>query len=282
MATTDWLCIMKSGPTVDGREIAPQAVKEMAESYNPDEYTAMIWYEHFRFYGNFGQVVELKTEVDPKDRQCLFAKIKPNQRLYALNEQQQQLFFSGEILPDFRKTGKAYLFGLAITDQPASVGTSQLHFNHRRQDPDSYFSQPLQFSYDDIANPEKHWFSRMFSRDKSAPEQGNPMDDKQFTQLLESQNKNAEAITQLTAVMEKFSTAAAESDDKTAGESEPSTPPTTTETTPLVEPSSVSTEEFNSLKQSLTQLENIVKQFSMEGTYIPENEGPAEEHDEVL
>ncbi|RDH41206.1 GPO family capsid scaffolding protein [Zooshikella ganghwensis] len=215
----------------------------------------------------------------------LYAKIRPNKQLYALNQEQQKLFFSGEILPNFTNTDKPYLLGLAITDQPASVGTSQLHFSSRRQNPHSFFSHPQPIHYDDIANSEKTWFSTMFGRNKPAPEQaqGNPMDDKQFNQLLESQNKNAEAINQLTAVMEKFSTAAAEGDDKTAGEGDPSTPPTPpAETTPPVEASGVSTEEFNSLKQSLTQLENVIKQFSMEGTYIPENEGPAEEHDEVL
>ena len=276
MATTDWLCVMKSGPTVDGREIAPQAIIDMAESYDPDEYTALIWLEHFRFYGNFGQVVELKTEVDDKERQCLFAKIKPNKKLYTLNEQQQQLFFSGEILPNFAGTDKPYLYGLAITDQPASVGTSQLHFSHRRQDPDSYFSKPLQFSYEDITNPES-WFSRMFTRDKPAHEQGKPMDKEQFNQLMEIQTKNADAISQLTETVAKFQVTPPEQPPEdppkpTVKEAENKTDNTTT--------NSVSVEEFNSLKQSMGELTEIVKQFSVEGTYIPLNDGAADDHDE--
>ncbi|WP_163832238.1 GPO family capsid scaffolding protein [Spartinivicinus ruber] len=278
---------MKSGPTIDGREIEPQAIMDMAASYNPAEYTAMIWYEHFRFYGNFGQVVELKTETDDQDRQCLFAKIKPNQKLYTLNEQQQQLFFSGEILPDFRKTGKAYLFGLAITDQPASVGTSQLHFSHRRQASESYFSQPLQFSYEDIAEPES-WFSRVFNRDKSVQEQGKPMDEKQFTQLMDSQQKNADAIKQLTETLATFNAASPAQQEASTAETSSTTekpadnPANNTEEETDKNTSGVSAEEFNCLKQSFEKLQGVIKQLSVEGTVVPLGAGPADDYEEVL
>ncbi|WP_163831865.1 GPO family capsid scaffolding protein [Spartinivicinus ruber] len=277
---------MKSGPTVDGRTIEAQAILDMAAAYNPAEYTALLWYEHFRFYGNFGQVVELKTEVDDQDRQCLFAKIKPNKRLYELNEQQQQLFFSGEILPNFANTGKAYLLGLAITDQPASVGTSQLHFSHRRQSADSYFSQPIQWCVDDMSE-QPGLFSRWFSKPKDTQEQGNPMDKEQFNQMLENQQKQTEAITQLTTTLAKLHTSSEEEGDNknTPADNNPPADKNTPPENNTDNTTGVSAEDFNGLKTAIEHLSQQFTELSQQavpGTQTPAGEGPADEHIEVL
>jgi len=43
--------------------------------------------------------------------------------------QSKKLFTSREINPKFADTGKAYLLGLAATDDPASLGTEMLTFS---------------------------------------------------------------------------------------------------------------------------------------------------------
>lgn len=58
----------------------------------------------------------------------LFARLNPNERYAYVNEQRQKLFFSIEVAEDFAKTGKAYLVGLGIHRQPASLGTSKSSF----------------------------------------------------------------------------------------------------------------------------------------------------------
>ncbi|MBJ7536960.1 GPO family capsid scaffolding protein [Marinomonas transparens] len=123
-----WFKVATAGPTVDGREIKEQWLKDMAETYDQDEYTASIFQDHYGWYGNYGQVVAVKAEKDAKGRLCLFAQIKANKMLLALNKAGQKLFTSIRVVEDFAETGKAYLMHLAITDEPASLGTEQLSF----------------------------------------------------------------------------------------------------------------------------------------------------------
>ena len=77
-----------------------------------------------------------------------------------------------ELTDDFAGTGKAYLMGLAVTDEPASLGTSQLHFSRKEQCP-VFISQPtdaLSFASYSDAESEKskpcedsflEWFKRL-------------------------------------------------------------------------------------------------------------------------
>lgn len=141
---TDWKRVATSGKTVDGRTIDAQELRDMAETYDPALYTAVIWYEHIRYLGSFGTVAALKAEDDADGKVALYAQLKPNDRLLQLNKDAQKLFTSVEIQPDFSDTGKAYLRGLAVTDEPASVGTQELHFS-RRADSGNHFGglEPL-------------------------------------------------------------------------------------------------------------------------------------------
>lgn len=128
---SDWKIIATEGPTVDGRKITRDWIEQMAASYDPKEYTALIWPEHRRFYGygeNWGNVVELKAEEeDGKLR--LFAKLEPNEYMLEANRKKQKLFTSIEPNPDYKGEGRCYLMGLAATDSPASTGTSLLQFS---------------------------------------------------------------------------------------------------------------------------------------------------------
>lgn len=67
----------------------------------------------------------------------------------ALVKKGQKLFTSMEVSPKFADTGKAYLVGLAATDDPASLGTEMLAFSasaahnplaNRKQNPENLFT----------------------------------------------------------------------------------------------------------------------------------------------
>ncbi|MFL6969007.1 GPO family capsid scaffolding protein, partial [Pseudomonas alvandae] len=128
---SDWKRVATSGKTADGREIDPQDLRDVAAAYDPAVYTAAIWFEHIRYMGNFGTVTEVKAEDQADGKVALFAKLAPNDRLLQLNKEAQKIFPSVEIQPNFADTGKAYLRGLAVTDEPASLGTASLHFSRR-------------------------------------------------------------------------------------------------------------------------------------------------------
>jgi hypothetical protein len=130
-----WKRVATSGLTVDGREILPQELRDIAETYKSSLYTAVIWCDHERWHGSHGTVysVRLLEEADDLEpgQVALEAQLKPNDRLLWLNDQGQKLFSSIEITPNFRGTGKAYLTGMAVTDEPASVGTQELYFSNK-------------------------------------------------------------------------------------------------------------------------------------------------------
>lgn len=130
-----WKRVATSGPTADGREITPQELRDIAETYKPSRYTAVIWAEHERCWGSHGTVFAVRlVEDDPELEEgqvALEAQLKPNDKLLQLNDSGEKLFTSIEIYPNFANTGKAYLTGLAVTDEPASLGTQELYFSSR-------------------------------------------------------------------------------------------------------------------------------------------------------
>lgn len=186
---TDWVKVATSGPTIDGRVISAQDVTDMAESYDPEEYTANIWYEHIRVFGNLGKVVELKAEKDGKGRMCLFAKIAPSDDLIYLNNNGQKLFTSIEIQPEFADTGKAYLAGLAVTDSPASLGTTELQFSRRLQQPENFFAEPVELGALELEEGAGllgrllERFGNTTDNPEPKPKGDTAMDEKQFNSL---------------------------------------------------------------------------------------------------
>lgn len=147
--TSDWVVIATEGCTVDGRKITKSWINDMASLYAKDEYTALIWPEHWRsswgpFEGkNWGVVEELKAEV-LDDKLRLFAKLTPNQYLLDANQEGQKLFTSIEPNPDYKGEGRCYLMGLAVTDSPASTGTTQLKFSRRHGEETAIESDALE------------------------------------------------------------------------------------------------------------------------------------------
>ena len=134
MLLTEWLTIGTAGATIDGREIPDQWLIDAAEQYNLDTYTAVINADHaLDWFGSFGTVQQLRTGTNADGKTILQARLNPNQRLVQMNITGQKLFTSMEILPEFADTGRAYLIGLAVTDQPASLGTSPIKFSRAQQ-----------------------------------------------------------------------------------------------------------------------------------------------------
>lgn len=128
---TDWRVIGVSGETADGRTISAKELQEMADQYDPEIYGARINLEHMNFLfpdfaGGYGDVVELKAEPWAKDetKTALLAKLNITESLQKLWDSGQKIYTSMEITPRFADTKKAYLTGLAITDTPASLGTT--------------------------------------------------------------------------------------------------------------------------------------------------------------
>lgn len=129
--TTDWRIVGVSGDTIDGRLINAQELEEMAAQYDPEIYGARINLEHVNFLlpdyaGGYGDVLELKTEPWHKDpsKTALLAKLAVMPALQKLWDEGKKIYTSMEIVRPFADTGKAYLAGLAITDTPASLGTT--------------------------------------------------------------------------------------------------------------------------------------------------------------
>lgn len=130
---TDWLCVATEGDTVDGRDIKRQWIIDMGETYDYSHYVALIWPEHEDDCGNFGEVLEATWHDGDDGLARLYVSLCPNMRLIFANHEDQLLFFSIEPEENWRGSGRTYLKGLAVTDTPASVGTTRLRFSTRRK-----------------------------------------------------------------------------------------------------------------------------------------------------
>ncbi|UMB65318.1 GPO family capsid scaffolding protein [Citrobacter freundii] len=127
------------GDTCGGRIISASDIQEMADTFDPRVYGCRINLEHIKSvfpdspFKRYGDVVELKAEKIEDDsalngKLALFAKISPSDDLVAMNKALQKVYTSMEIAPNFSNSGKCYLVGLAVTDDPASLGTEYLEF----------------------------------------------------------------------------------------------------------------------------------------------------------
>lgn len=129
-----WFRIAREGGTVDGRTISGDALKEMAKKYSLDIYGARINKEHIRGFfledqfGAFGDVIDLKVETDESGKTCLLGLLDPTEELIKLNKKRQKVYTSIEMGKIEGEDG-FYLTGLAVTDSPASTGTSMLNFS---------------------------------------------------------------------------------------------------------------------------------------------------------
>lgn len=159
---TKFFRIATEGATSDGRVIDRQMIVEMAAGYDPATYGARINMEHIRGYDPtglfkaYGDVIALKAE-EQDGKMRLFAQLDPTAELVAFNKARQKVFCSMEVNPDFADTGEAYLTGLAVTDNPASLGCEMLAFSakakvnplaERKQDPQNLFTEAVEVTLD--------------------------------------------------------------------------------------------------------------------------------------
>ncbi len=159
--------VATEGATSDGRVIDREMLVQMAASYDPSTYGARINLEHIRGivpdgpFKAYGDVLALKTEEEG-GKMRLYAQLDPTPELIAFNKARQKVFCSMEVQPDFADTGEAYLVGLAITDNPASLGCEMLQFSakakanplaDRKQDPNNLFSEAVEVDLDFAPEP---------------------------------------------------------------------------------------------------------------------------------
>ena len=170
-----WFVVATEGATTDGRTINRSWIEQMAKNYNPKKYGARINLEHIKFTlfwadephsKCFGDVIALKAEENDEGKLQLFAQIDPTEDLIKLNENRQKVYTSIEVDPNFADTGEAYLVGLAVTDNPASLGTDMLSFSAghnvlsaRKEKADNIFTAAIETSFEFEEVEEKQLFS---------------------------------------------------------------------------------------------------------------------------
>ncbi|MFM5371848.1 GPO family capsid scaffolding protein [Aeromonas veronii] len=127
---TGWVCIATAGQTLDGRNISPESLRQMAEVYDPGFYTARLWPEGARTRP-LGSVDALKVQEEG-DQLKLMAILCPTLELIDLNISGSHGFCTIEAAENFAGTGQWYLAGVSVTDQPTLTGLTQLQFSAKR------------------------------------------------------------------------------------------------------------------------------------------------------
>lgn len=237
---TGWVIAATEGATVDGRTITKAWIDDMAELYSTDEYTALIWPEHFRsswapFEGkNWGVVDEVKaSKFNGKLR--LFVKLTANDYLLEANKDEQKLFMSIEPDIDFKGSGRCYLRGLAVTDSPASTGTTRLKFSVGENETEHEYSQLETLEFKDFIQDtdNKSVQSRLFGvleaffRSNTPDtaidsEEEKPMSKEQFEALMGQFSAFGDRLGNLETQVKQFSK---EPSEDTPPEGEQETPP---------------------------------------------------------
>lgn len=226
------------GATSDGREISRDWLVQMAASYHPEFYTAQINLEHIKAYdptstfNRYGTVTALTAEEISdgplEGKMALYADIQPTEALIELVKKGQKIFTSMEVSPQFADTGKAYLSGLAATDDPASLGTEMLIFSaqaehnplaNRKQHKDNLFTTAVEtlIELEEVPEEKPSLFSRvtaMFAK-KQFNDEARFNDVHQAVELLATEQQAfsqhtsqtlSEQAGELQAVTEQFAT----------------------------------------------------------------------------
>ena len=285
--TSDWVIVATEGSTVDGRKITKSWINDMAALYSKDEYTALIWPEHWRstwgpYDGkNWGVVEELKAE-DKDDKRRLFAKITPNQYLIDANKDEQKLFTSIEPNPDYKGEGRCYLTGLAVTDSPASTGTTQLKFSRGNGVEVSFEADGLEeIDLSDCFSRSDKFFSyckAFFTGGEqpqeptdSQPEDEEPMNQEQFNQVMTAIGGIS---TKQGELEEKFNTFSTPQKPEAGGDDTPEGKTSGGQDT------GITAEQFSQLTEQLkgmaTKQDELATQFNQLKQQGPDDQGPAE------
>lgn len=239
--TSKWFVVATEGATTDGRTINRTWIEQMAANYDPKKYGARVNLEHikWRYMWNddphskcYGDVVGLKTEENAEGKLQLLAQIDPTDDLIKLNKDRQKIYTSIECDPNFADTGEAYLVGLAVTDNPASLGTEMLVFsagasanplNNRKEKAENLFTAAIETELDfEGWNGDEH--QSVFAKIKALFSKKEKSDDERFSdqtqaiELLAEQTK--ETLEKLTALSGDLAKQQAEIEEMKAGNAE--------------------------------------------------------------
>lgn len=257
---TGWICIATEGNSVDERIISRQWLTDMAETYDPEHYTAVIWPDHYKWTA-MGTVEALKAE-EVNGKMKLFAILRPTRELIYQNQQGQYQFCSIEPKEQFAGSHKTYLTGLGVTDRPASTGTTRMQFSDQSQTPKIIGqSEPLNLADINDREPDASlfkkfaaWFKAQESTSPAPPELEESMDKEQFNELLTAVNSVAEKQGALETQFEQFS----------KKEPEP-TPTVTPEPPPVPAEAGVTAEQFSELMSAVKGM--VAKQGELESQF---------------
>ncbi|MHB2063497.1 GPO family capsid scaffolding protein [Serratia marcescens] len=268
---TDWLCIATSGQAVDGRVIESQWLIDAAQTYSRNTYTAMIWPHHPQFdlserefTCNLGEVDALKTETEG-DVVKLYAQLIPNQFLIDANRMGQKLFTSAEFISDFAGSGKEYLFGLAVTDIPASLGTEKMKFILAGEEKDAERGSLETFSLGKLKvnkaeKKEPSFWGRLFTPRKDFTPTPAPNTD--TNQPNEGED---EKMDELKALLQQMLQMLSEMSDAASGDSPDTNTP------------EVAAEEVATIAEDIADAADEVAELAQEVADNPEDEVKAEE-----
>lgn len=198
-----WFRVAVEGATTDGRRIQREWIKQMAANYDREVYGARVNLEHIKGYTpdgpfkRYGDVLALRSEEIKNGalagKLALLAQIEPTDELIQLNKLKQKVYSSIEVNPKFADTGAAYLVGLAVTDNPSSLGTEFLEFSaaasinplaSRKQSPDNLFTaaEETVIEFDDESTIDTA-YSSMLDRITNLFKSKSSSDSSKFTQL---------------------------------------------------------------------------------------------------
>lgn len=221
-----WFVVATEGATTDGRTINRTWIEQMAANYDPKKYGARVNLEHikWRYMWNddphskcYGDVVGLKTEENAEGKLQLLAQIDPTDDLIKLNKDRQKIYTSIECDPNFADTGEAYLVGLAVTDNPASLGTEMLAFsagastnplNNRKEKAENLFTAAIEteLEFEEVKEKGLSVFAkiRALFADKEKNDDERFADHQKSIELLAEQTqKTLEKLTALSADLVK-------------------------------------------------------------------------------
>ena len=214
---SNWLCIAQEGKTIDGREIKREWLESMAKNYSPELYQALIWCEHDdpfwrQFSANLGTIEELTLE-EKNGKLRLLARLRANAILQSMNEQEQKIYSSVEVLHDFPEEGECYLVGLAATDQPASTGLSRLSFSTNKN---GFRTAPvLLFGNNEISKPKQNInLLKLINREKYSMTQEEI--DALLSELEAARQLNAEQQEQINQLQDQLANGNTSAAQKTA------------------------------------------------------------------
>lgn len=235
--TSKWFVVATEGATTDGRTINRTWIEQMAANDDPKKYGARVNLEHikWRYMWNddphskcYGDVVGLKTEENAEGKLQLLAQIDPTDDLIKLNKDRQKIYTSIECDPNFADTGEAYLVGLAVTDNPASLGTEMLVFsasasanplNNRKEKSDNLFTAAIETELEFVEETQSIFekIKGLFAK-KEKSDNERFSDQTQAIELLAEQTK--ETLEKLTALSDDLAKQKAEIEEMKAGNAE--------------------------------------------------------------